>query len=188
MAEKPVGIVFLDRDGVINEDRGYVSSPQEVVILEGVVEGIRVLNQNGLKVVVVTNQSGVARGYFSESIVQYINEYIRRKLAQNNATIDAFYYCPHHPKIGPGDYKKNCNCRKPKPGMILEAMDDFDVSEPCFLVGDSLRDIQAGIRAGCKTYLVSHDSENQDIDPEIDIVPDLFETATRIVNMIKDEK
>lgn len=187
MPEKPAGIVFLDRDGVVNEDKGYVSSPQEVVILDGAAEGIRLLNQNGLKVVVVTNQSGVARGYFSESIVQNINEYIRRTLAQNKAIIDAFYYCPHHPEIGPSNYKKNCDCRKPNPGMLLEAMEDFGIRTPCFLVGDSPRDVEAGIRAGCKTYLISNDIENRDFSSEVDIVPNLIEAANRIVNNLKEE-
>lgn len=108
-------VVFIDRDGTINRDVSYCSHPDEFELLPKVAEGIRLLNEHGFKVIVVTNQSGIARGYFSEEMLQKIHVKMKEELKKRGAFIDdAIYYCPHHPD-------DNCDCRKPKPGLLLQA-------------------------------------------------------------------
>lgn len=141
--------VFLDRDGVINRDVPYCSSPEDFELLPGAVEGILILNRNYFKVVVVTNQSGVARGYFTEATLSAIHDRMKHDLAKYGAHIDAIYYCPHHPD-------DRCICRKPSDYMLLQAASqmNIDLKLSC-VVGDSEADIAMGKKAGCKTFLVS---------------------------------
>lgn len=141
--------VFLDRDGVLIADTHYPGDPEGIILLQNVGEAVRRLNRKGYLVVVVTNQSGVARGYFPEENVKKINEKISKKLAEEGAQIDAFYYCPHHPD-------DNCGCRKPKPGMLMQAQRDFGIDfAKSYTIGDSLKDVEAGRNVGCKTILLS---------------------------------
>jgi D-glycero-D-manno-heptose 1,7-bisphosphate phosphatase len=137
---------FLDRDGTIIEDFGYVSGRGQVKFLPGSTAAIRQLNENGFKVIVVSNQAGVARGYFNEAAVKETNEYIRQALARQGARIDAFYYCPHHVEGIIEEYRRECYFRKPNPGMIIKAGRDFgiDLTES-FVVGDQSCDIEAGL-------------------------------------------
>jgi D-glycero-D-manno-heptose 1,7-bisphosphate phosphatase len=136
------GAVFLDRDGTINEEMGYINHPSRFIIFPYVAESIRFFNELGLKVVVVTNQSGVARGYFSESLVKKLHEELREKMKEEGAIIDAIYYCPHHPQEGQVKYKIDCSCRKPKPGMILKAVKDHEIDlSRSYMVGDRYKDI-----------------------------------------------
>jgi len=136
------GAVFLDRDGTINEEMGYINHPDRFIVFPFVAESIKIFNELGLKVVVVTNQSGVARGYFSESLVKELHEKLQAKMKDEGAKIDAIYYCPHHPKEGWGKYKVDCTCRKPKPGMILKAAEEhnLDISKS-YMIGDRYKDI-----------------------------------------------
>ena len=113
--------VFLDRDGTINEEVGYLDSLDKLKIIPSAYEAIRLINVSGMKAVVITNQAGVARGFFTEEFVKIINEHLRTALRQKGAYIDKFYYCPHHPTEGIGIYRQVCNCRKPAPGMLLHA-------------------------------------------------------------------
>ncbi|GAG85104.1 unnamed protein product [marine sediment metagenome] len=134
--------VFLDRDGTINEEMGYINHPGRFIIFPFVVESIRIFNRLGLKVVVVTNQSGVARGYFEESLVLELHQKMISELAANQAQIDAIYYCPHHPKEGTGRYKIDCECRKPKPGMIQKAVKEHDINlHSSYMIGDRYKDV-----------------------------------------------
>lgn len=147
---------FLDRDGVINKDVDFPRSASDVEILPWVAESIKRLNDQGVLVVVVTNQSGVARGYFSETTLADIHEKIRNLLAEKGARIDAIYYCPHLPGADNEEYAIECDCRKPAPGMILQAASELGIDPArSFLVGDSERDIEAGKSAGCYTFLVA---------------------------------
>ena len=155
---------FLDRDGVIINDRGHVYKISDIEILPGVGKAIKHLNDSGYKVVVVTNQAIVARGLCSEDDVIKANLHIQSLLDSEDARIDSFYYCPHHPSLeGNPKYKKNCNCRKPKPGMILEGAKCFGITNlgECFMVGDKISDIEAGKKAGCKTVLVNYDLKSE---------------------------
>jgi D,D-heptose 1,7-bisphosphate phosphatase len=142
--------VFLDRDGVLVKDTGYVTNPE---LLPRVAEAIKLLK--GFLIVVVTNQAGVAKGYFTELQVIDTNFQIKSTLGKQSAFIDKFYYCPHHPKGTVEKYTKNCACRKPNIGMFKKAELELDIDlERSFMVGDKLSDIEAGESAGCKTILI----------------------------------
>jgi D-glycero-D-manno-heptose 1,7-bisphosphate phosphatase len=136
------GAIFLDRDGTINEEMGYINHPDRFIIFPFVAESIKIFNKLGLKVIVVTNQSGVARGYFKESLVKELHEGLQKKMNNEGAKIDAIYYCPHHPKEGQGKYKFDCTCRKPKPGMILKAIEEQEIDiNNSYMIGDRYKDI-----------------------------------------------
>ena len=147
--------VFLDRDGTINEEVGYLQDPKQLILIPGAAQAIRIFHDCGFKVVVVTNQSGVARGYFSEEVLVQIHHHLSAMLRQEKAVIDAFYYCPHHPEEGFPPYRKACSCRKPKAGMLLQAACDLhlDLSRS-YMVGDKMQDVEAGKNAGVKSILV----------------------------------
>lgn len=147
--------VFLDRDGTINEEITYLSRPDQLRLLDGAAEAIRLLNQAAFKVVIVTNQAGVARGYFSEETVREIHWALENMLGENGAHVDAIYYCPHHPSAGLGVYKADCQCRKPKPGMLEKASAELGLDLcQAFVVGDKISDLQAGRAVGCHNILV----------------------------------
>ena len=145
---KTQSAVFLDRDGTLNEDRGYVTSVRQFVLFPGVCEAIARLNQLQLPVIVVTNQSAIARGLMTEEDLTEIHQAFTQSLRQAGAHVDRFYFCPHHPQAG-------CECRKPKPGMIHQAVREFglDVSR-CCLIGDKQSDLEAAQAAGVKGVLV----------------------------------
>ncbi|MGQ9499066.1 MAG: D-glycero-beta-D-manno-heptose 1,7-bisphosphate 7-phosphatase [Dissulfurimicrobium sp.] len=147
--------VFLDRDGTINKEVGYLSRIEDLVIIDMAGKAIRLLNQHGYKVAVVTNQSGVARGLFGESDVCAIHEEISRRLLTEGAVIDRWYYCPHHPSEGLGTFKIECSCRKPLPGMLERARDELEVElSGSFVIGDSIRDMELAWNAGANAVLV----------------------------------
>jgi D-glycero-D-manno-heptose 1,7-bisphosphate phosphatase len=146
-------IVFLDRDGVINKDNGYVCTADRFEWVNGAPEAIRMLNEYGYRVVIVTNQAGIARGYYSEAQFLTFMDWMQEKLKGMRAHIDAIYYCPHHPDKGQGAYKQQCECRKPEPGLLLQAIDKFQPElEQSFLIGDKESDLQAAYRIGLTAY------------------------------------
>ncbi len=141
--------VFLDRDGTMTKDVPYCSCPEDLELLPLVGEGIRLLNDSGFEVIIITNQSGIARGYFTEEMLGKIHQKMRNDLLKYGAHITAIYHCPHLPNEG-------CECRKPKPGLVLRAAKDYHIElSKSFLIGDQLYDIEAGYLAGCKTALIS---------------------------------
>jgi len=147
-------VVFLDRDGVLNADIGYLWRKEDVVWIPGAPEAIRLFNQQGWPVTVVTNQSGVARGYYREQDVEALHVWMNEELAKQGARIDRFYYCPHHPKGNLAEYIQECGCRKPQPGMIRQGMADWGADPATsFLIGDKESDIEAAEAAGLKGYL-----------------------------------
>lgn len=147
--------VFLDRDGTINVEKKYVYKPEEIEFENGSLEAIAKLNSAGYKVIVITNQAGIARGYYTEEDVDRLHQWINSELAKYGAHIDRFYYCPHHPEHGIGIYKKICFCRKPRIGLIKQAINEFNINvQKSFLVGDRETDIYAGLAAGLKSILV----------------------------------
>ncbi len=147
--------VFLDRDGTINEDVNFLSSPEQLILIDGSAEAIREINELGLKVIVFTNQSGIARGYFTEDDLHKIHKRLDELLALQGAKIDAYYYCPHHPTEGNWEYKVECECRKPKDGMLQQAAREEGIDlKKSFVVGDRCVDVQAGKTAGATTILV----------------------------------
>lgn len=147
--------VFLDRDGTLNEEAGYINHLDRFRLLPGVPEAIKRLNRAGILAVVVTNQSGVARGYFDESLVREVHEKLHQELEQHGAHIDGIYYCPHHPSVGSSQYRKECDCRKPGIGMIEKAVNDLPIDlTRSYSVGDRIKDVYFGSRAGLKSVLV----------------------------------
>ncbi len=144
--------VFIDRDGTINIDKDYLTDPRDLELIEGSSEAIRIANAIGLKVVVISNQSGVSRGIMTAEQVDSVNSRLVEMLKQSGARVDAVYYCPHHPNYGD---KVNCECRKPRIGMLLRAKTEFDLDlAGSFVVGDKWSDVKCGENAGTCTSLV----------------------------------
>ena len=154
--DTPAAAVFLDRDGVLLEDRDLVVSPADLHILPGVPGALRKLKRAGFRLIVVTNQAAVARGLLSEQQLSEIHvEMCRRLVGAGAPPLDAVYFCPHHPEATLPNYRVACECRKPKPGMILRASYEHGLNlAASFLVGDRLTDVLAGTRAGCRSVLV----------------------------------
>ena len=170
--------VFLDRDGTIARDVNYCRRVEDFEILPSVPEAIKLLNENGFKVVVITNQSGIARGYFTEETLAQIHQRMREKLAKHGTKVDAIYYCPHHP----GD---RCECRKPKTALFGRATEELDINlSHSFVIGDTQMDIGAGKTLGCKTVLVTTGPKkgNDVIDPPDYIAVNLLDASRWIVN------
>ena len=148
-AAKPVA--FLDRDGVLNVDHGYVHRPERLEWVAGAPEAVRLLNEAGIPVIVITNQSGVARGYFGETDVQQFHAHVQEQLRARGAHVDAFYYCPHHPQGTVAEFAIACDCRKPKPGMLERAARDFAIDRKrSFLIGDKDDDVAAAAAFGVR--------------------------------------
>lgn len=147
--------VFLDRDGTINEEVGYLDSLDKLKIIPCAYEAIRLINESGMKVVVISNQAGVARGLFTEAFVQKTNNYLQEIMSRQKAYINHFYYCPHHPTEGTEPYRRICACRKPAPGMLLQAAQDLNIDlTKSYLIGDRFNDMEAAKKAGAKGILV----------------------------------
>ncbi len=147
--------VFLDRDGTLVEEVGYMNHLDRARLYPWAARAIRELNRAGLLVFVTTNQSGVGRGYFTEALVRQVHRKIARELVARQAHVDGFYFCPHHPQATVKAYRKNCRCRKPSIGMLEDAARRFRVDlESSYVVGDSYRDMQLGFNAGARTVMV----------------------------------
>jgi len=146
--------VFFDRDGVLNRDIGYLHRPEEVEWLEGAQKAVRLCNDAGYFVFVVTNQAGVARGYYGEDDVHKLHAWMNAELAHQGGHVDAFEYCPHHPDGAPGPYRRTCRRRKPEPGMLLDLLSTWPVDkEASFLIGNMQSDLDAAAGAGLKAHL-----------------------------------
>ena len=147
--------VFLDRDGTINVEVAYLSTVDDFRFLPGVPQSLKRLKDAGFLLVVVTNQSGIGRGYYDEGALAAIHRHMHAELAASGAAVDACYFCPHHPEHATGDYRRECGCRKPLPGMLLQAAADLDIDlGASFMIGDKLADVEAGLSAGCRSLLV----------------------------------
>ncbi|HDR8911062.1 TPA: D-glycero-beta-D-manno-heptose 1,7-bisphosphate 7-phosphatase [Burkholderia multivorans] len=141
--------LFLDRDGVVNVDIGYLHRPSDCRFVPGIFELVRAANREGYRVFVVTNQAGIARGFYTEQVFRAFTEWMLDEFAQQDALIDKVYFCPHHPDAGLGEYRVACECRKPLPGMLLRARDEFDVDMArSIMIGDNLTDVEAALAAG----------------------------------------
>lgn len=142
---------FLDRDGTLIEERNYLSDPALVTLAPGTPEALRLLRDAGYRIIVISNQSGIARGYFTEDQLNAVERRIDELLSEHGLSLDANYYCFHHEKGIIPEYSHPCNCRKPKPGLLLRAIRDFSLDPAqCLMIGDKVSDLQAGYAAGCR--------------------------------------
>ena len=170
--------VFLDRDGTMAKDVNYCAHPEDFELFPNTAKAIKLLHEHGLKVIVVTNQSGIARGYFTEETLAQIHEKMNEELAKEGAWVDGIYYCPHHPD-------DNCDCRKPKPKLVLQAAKEHNIDlKRSFVVGDLEMDIGLGKAAGCRTILIlpnPGDDDRKQMTPDYTTF-DLYQAARWIVS------
>jgi D-glycero-D-manno-heptose 1,7-bisphosphate phosphatase len=139
----------------MSEEVGYVNHLSRFKLLENTAAAIKLLNEAGVLAIVATNQAGVARGYFEEPMINKVHEKLKNELAKAQARVDAIYYCPHHPSAGKPPYRAECNCRKPKPGMILKAREEFGIDlARSYMVGDKISDVEFGLKLGLKSVMV----------------------------------
>jgi len=159
MAVAGVGALFLDRDGVINVDHGYVHRPDEVEFVPGIFELVRSANESNVLVVVVTNQAGIARGLYSPAAFEDVMQWMLARFRDVGARLDAVYHCPHHPEEGIGELRVVCNCRKPKPGMFIQAIQELGIDpRRSMVIGDKASDLKAAASAGVpRLVLLRHD-------------------------------
>ncbi len=154
MTQKGRPAVFFDRDGVLNHDAGYVHTPEAFIWTDEAVAAVRQVNDAGWLAIVVTNQAGIARGYYGHEDVSRLHQWMQHELGRHGAHIDAFYYCPHHVDGVVAELAMACACRKPNPGMLLAAFEDWRVDrDRSFLIGDKGSDVEAAKRAGIRGYL-----------------------------------
>jgi D-glycero-D-manno-heptose 1,7-bisphosphate phosphatase len=179
--------VFLDRDGTIVEDVGYMNTPEQIKFIPGAIEAIKMLNEADFKVVIISNQAGVARGLVTEDMLQTIDKTLHKWVLNGGAHLDGIYYCPHHPEHGVYPYKQVCECRKPHPGLIKRAHRDLDIDlSLSYMVGDKATDIQAGKSAGAKTVFVmsgrgKEQKEKLKVKPD-HVADNLLKAVTWILN------
>ena len=149
--------VFVDRDGTINVDGPYLADPDKFEMYPGVGEGIKKLKENGFKIIVITNQSGIARGYFTEDDLAKVHDKMKKEFQKFNVELDGIYYCPHHPD-------GNCNCRKPKTELFEKAIKEHDIDvKKSYTVGDKIQDVEAGKKIGVKTILIPVSNTSEEI-------------------------
>lgn len=175
-------VIFLDRDGTINIEKDYLYKWEDFEFEKNAIEGLKKLSELGFELIVVTNQSGIARGYYSEEDLKKLNKKMCEKLKEFGIEILDCFYCPHHPEKGIGGYKKECDCRKPNPGMLLKGKELYEIDmESSYMIGDKESDILAGKKAGVTAILV-RTGYGKRIENDIDavIVEDLLEAAKYI--------
>ncbi len=147
--------IFFDRDGTLNEEVGYINHVSRLRLLPAAAAAVRAVNAAGWRAIVVTNQAGAARGYFPGWMIDVVHARLREELAAAGARLDAIYVCPHHPTVGEPPYRLDCECRKPKPGLLLQAARDFGLDlAQCVVVGDRYSDVQLAHRVGARGVLV----------------------------------
>ncbi|HEX9778604.1 MAG TPA: D-glycero-beta-D-manno-heptose 1,7-bisphosphate 7-phosphatase [Geopsychrobacteraceae bacterium] len=183
MAPRPA--VFLDRDGTINQERHYLSRSEEFELIPGVPRALKRLRDAGFLLVVVSNQSGVARGFFSLEDAWRINAHMSRQLARYGVAFDGIYLCPHHPTAGIGAFRRDCECRKGRPGMLLQAARELNIDLPrSYMIGDKLSDLQAGAAAGCSPLLVRTGFGAEQEVLATDLCDGIFDDLPRAVEYI----
>ena len=154
--------VFIDKDGTLIPDIPYNTNPSLITLQENAVTGLRELQEKGYLLIIISNQAGVARGIFEEDALEGVKQKVTSLLADEQIHLDAFYYCPHHPEGKVEAFAVDCDCRKPKPGMLLKAAEDFDIDlSASWMIGDILNDVEAGRRAGCRAVLINNGNETE---------------------------
>ena len=178
--------VFLDRDGVINQESEYVHRIEDFHFIDGVFDACRQMSKAGFRLIVITNQAGIARGYYTEDEFHRLTKWMLDEFRQHGVEIDGVYYCPHHPVHGVGQYLRQCDCRKPGPEMILRAAREHSLDLPkSILVGDKASDIEAGRSAGvgcCVLVLTGHKLQSKDLVKADTVFEDLPAVVNALVN------
>jgi len=147
--------VFIDRDGTLSEEVGYINHPSRFLLFPYAAGAVKLLNDHEWLAVIITNQAGVARGYFDEAMIQTVHDNLKRDLQSVGARIDGIYYCAHHPSVGEPPYRQDCDCRKPKPGLIKRAATDLNIDvQQSWMIGDRYSDIELARNAGVRSALV----------------------------------
>ncbi|MFN2493328.1 MAG: D-glycero-alpha-D-manno-heptose-1,7-bisphosphate 7-phosphatase [Pyrinomonadaceae bacterium] len=187
--------VFIDRDGTISEEVGYINDPSRFRLFPFAALALKQLKENGWLSIVTTNQAGVARGYFSEDMIKTVHERMTNELERDGGKLDAIYYCAHHPSVGPPPYRRDCDCRKPKPGLISRAATDFNIDlAESWMVGDRYTDVEMARNAGVKSAFVltgygrgewEHQRGNWSQQPDF-VAADLLEAVKTIVSQRPD--
>lgn len=180
-------VVFLDKDGTIIPDVPYNVDPNLISLNEGVIEGLKLLQKNNFYFVIISNQAGVARGYFKIEELNQVKQKLNELLNKEGINLEAFYFCPHHTEGTVEEYAIKCSCRKPEPGMLLKAAEELEIDlKRAWMVGDILNDVEAGNRAGCQTILVQNGNEDQWVSGPFRkptfIAGNFLEAASYIVN------
>lgn len=154
--------VFLDKDGTLVVDVPYNADPDRVALVPGAIEALQLLRAHGYALVVVSNQAGIAKGYFDEQALQGAIARVNSMLQWNGIALDGFFYCPHHPDGKVQAYAIPCQCRKPEPGMLISAAGRLNIAlDQSWMVGDILNDVEAGNRAGCRSVLIDNGNETE---------------------------
>jgi D-glycero-D-manno-heptose 1,7-bisphosphate phosphatase len=169
--------VFLDKDGTLIPDIPYNINTALITLQDGAVTGLKKLAAAGYLLIVISNQAGVAYGYFQEADILKVKTWLENMLREEGVHLDGFYYCPHHPEAKIDAYRKACDCRKPAAGMLLQAAKDFDIElRDSWMIGDILNDVEAGHKAGCKSVLINNGNETEWLMNE-DRKPDFMATG-----------
>jgi D,D-heptose 1,7-bisphosphate phosphatase len=183
--------VFLDRDGNINVEKDYLYKIEDFEFIDGAKEAIKIFNNLGYLVVIVTNQSGVARGYYTEKSVRELHDHLKKEVKAIGGHVDGFYYCPHHPKKGIGEYKKKCECRKPESGMFLQAKKELNIDfNNSIMIGDKFSDVEAGERLGMRSILVKTGHGLEELktkEAKCEVAETLYEFAKSLEKEFKSE-
>jgi D-glycero-D-manno-heptose 1,7-bisphosphate phosphatase len=184
--------VFFDRDGTLNEEVEFLTVPEQMRLIPGAGRAVRAVNENGFLALVISNQSGIARGLFTEADLIPIHAKFRQELGASGARIDRIYYCPHHPTTGIPPYRADCDCRKPRPGMLRRAEEEMGVDlSRSYVIGDRIGDVLAGRNAGAKGILVLTGYGTSSIAEcrEQGVVPDyIAPSVAEAVNFILNER
>lgn len=176
---------FLDRDGVINYDSGYVHKKEDFLFLDGVIEACQIIKTHGYKIIIVTNQAGIGRGYYTECDFNLLNDWMVDVFKQAGVIIDDVYFCPHHPISAKLNYLLDCECRKPNPGLITKALNEHNISaSSSIMVGDKLSDLEAAKRANIKSFFFvksryEADGINKEYLSLLEVVQDYFEVTSK---------
>lgn len=172
--------IFLDKDGTLIPDIPFNCDPAKIALEANIIEGLQLLSRQGYLLIIVSNQTGVGLGYFTEAQVNVAMEQLRKLLNQAGVMIDGIYYCPHHPEANIANYKQTCGCRKPLPGLLISAAFDHNIDlKSSWMIGDILNDVEAGNRAGCRSVLINNGNETEWLSGQ-------FRTPTLVCNTIDD--
>lgn len=160
--------IFLDRDGTINIDKGYLYKKEDFEFEIDVIKALKRLSDLGYMLIIVTNQSGIGRGYYTKTDLDILNRHMCEILLKEQIKIEKIYYCPHHPTKGIGKFKMECECRKPNPGMIVDGIKEFNIDKKnSYMVGDKISDVLAGISAGVNAVLLGNENDEIGLEKEI---------------------